>query len=215
MRALKEFALLFCLLGMLASFQSCKTADETVPPNPPSITFFGADATEIFKGVEVVLSWNVSNAASVEIDNGIGPVAASGSVTVQPPSTTSYTLTARNSDGMVQRSTTVNVRICLVSWNKRMKSYGCPYVEGMVQNIGDKPIYNVKITWSAYNGFNTIIDTANGFPADLGTISPGVSAMFEAIFFSLNSWNQIDHLTYTIDWITSAGTPMSYTERVE
>lgn len=214
MRALKIFSLLFCLLGVLVSFQSCKTADETVPANPPSITFFGADATEIFMGIEVVLSWDVRNAASVEIDNGIGLVGPSGTVTVQPQSTTTYTLTARNSDGMVQRSTTVNVRICLVSWVKRMKSYGCPYVEGMVQNIGDKPIYNVKITWSAFNGFNTIIDTASGFPADLGTISPGVSALFEAVFFGLNSWDQIDHLTYTIDWLTATGTPVSYTERV-
>ena len=46
-------------------------------------------------------------------------------------------------------------------------------------------------------------------------ISPGVSAVFEAIFFNLSSWSQIDHLTYTISWITITGMAESYTERVQ
>ncbi len=215
MNTTKSVILAVCILVSILSFPACKNADETAPLNPPNVVYFGADATEIFRGTEVKLSWNVWNAATVEIDNGIGAVPASGSVPVKPESTTTYTLTARNSDGTVQNKVTINVRVYLVSWYKKVKSYGSPYILGTVKNIGDKPIYNVKISWAAYNANNTIIDTADGFPGDLGTISPGISAVFEAIFFNLSSWNQIYSLTYTISWITSSGVAESFTERVK
>ena len=215
MKSMKSLLVIACLALAVGSFQGCKKADEVDLPDPPDIILFGADATEITRGQVVTLSWNVWNAATIEIDNGFGAVPASGTVTVKPQSTTTYTLTARNADGTVSRAATVNVRIHLVSWYKKMKSYGCPYILGTVKNIGDKPIYNVKISWAAYNGANTIIDTADGFPASLETISPGVSAVFEAIFFGLSSWSQIDHLTYTVSWITITGMAESYTERVQ
>ena len=44
------------------------------------------------------LRWSVSGATSVSIDQGIGSVALSGSTTVSPDETTTYTLTAANGD---------------------------------------------------------------------------------------------------------------------
>jgi hypothetical protein len=47
------------------------------------------------------LSWNVSNAASISITPVIGPVGSTGSTSVNPASTTIYTLTASNPAGSV------------------------------------------------------------------------------------------------------------------
>jgi hypothetical protein len=64
-------------------------------PGMPSIASFTASSTTINQGQSVTLNWGlVSNAQSVEIDNGIGGVTTPGSATVSPGSTTTYTLSA-------------------------------------------------------------------------------------------------------------------------
>ncbi len=75
----------------------------------PKIAQFGAAPSTIDSGQTSILSWQVDGADSVEI-SGIGTVAASGSMPVQPTSTTSYTLTATNSVGDASSVTTVSVR---------------------------------------------------------------------------------------------------------
>jgi hypothetical protein len=60
----------------------------------PELLSFAPAARVIPAGGSTTLAWNVSNAATVSIDNGIGAVAATGSVTVSPSLSTLYTLTA-------------------------------------------------------------------------------------------------------------------------
>ena len=55
------------------------------------------------------LTWSVTDAVSVTIDNGIGSVDLTGTTTVSPITTTTYTLTASNSAGSVTESVTVTV----------------------------------------------------------------------------------------------------------
>ncbi len=56
------------------------------------------------------LSWEVINSTAVSINQGIGTVAApSGSITVTPASTTTYTLIATNSTGSSTNSITITV----------------------------------------------------------------------------------------------------------
>jgi hypothetical protein len=55
------------------------------------------------------LSWTVTNATTVSIDQGIGTVAATGTQQVTPLTTTTYTLTATNADG--NRTATAQVAI--------------------------------------------------------------------------------------------------------
>ncbi|MDA7881462.1 chitobiase/beta-hexosaminidase C-terminal domain-containing protein [Akkermansiaceae bacterium] len=55
------------------------------------------------------LSWVVSNADAVSIDQGVGPVGNSGSQSVSPTGTTTYTLTATNSSGSLHATVTVGV----------------------------------------------------------------------------------------------------------
>src|SRR5262249_8711136 len=53
--------------------------------------------------------WVVSNATSLTLDNGIGSVTGTSSITVSPSATTVYTLTATNSSGSATAQTSVTV----------------------------------------------------------------------------------------------------------
>jgi hypothetical protein len=75
----------------------------------PSILSFNAEPSSISGGGSSELSWNVSGATMVSIDQGIGTVALTGKRAVAPASTTTYTLTASNSAGMAMATTQVMV----------------------------------------------------------------------------------------------------------
>jgi len=90
-------------------------------------------------------------------------------------------------------------------------SYGCCKITGTVKNVGEATGYNVGIEFQAYNHSNVIIDTANGFPADLGKIPVEISATFEAVFFEVYDWNLIAKYTYEISWLTASGASMMQT----
>ncbi len=60
-----------------------------------AIQKFAADPTQVAAGSNTTLTWEVSNADSVTIDQGVGTVTASGSKQVMPPSTVVYTLLAK------------------------------------------------------------------------------------------------------------------------
>jgi len=69
-----------------------------------------ADPAEIFAGQSATLTWAAVNAETAEIDQGIGPVATSGSVAVAPNQTTTYTIIAAGPGGTAAASATVAVR---------------------------------------------------------------------------------------------------------
>lgn len=108
-----------------ALFGTLVTVKITVPgvvsPNPvgtacsgtPTILSFTADAGLITWGGTTSLRWGpVTNADSVDIDQGIGGIAAGpngGSMSVSPTRTTIYTMTAHCGSNFVQRQVTVLV----------------------------------------------------------------------------------------------------------
>jgi len=61
----------------------------------PSISLFEFIPNEIELGKTAYLHWNVSDATSITIDNGIGTVALSGNKSITPTHTTTYILTAK------------------------------------------------------------------------------------------------------------------------
>jgi uncharacterized protein (TIGR03437 family) len=71
----------------------------TAAPSGPVINSFVVSPSAIVAGQTATLSWSVSNASTVTINNNIGSVALSGSLSVAPNSTTTYTITAINSAG--------------------------------------------------------------------------------------------------------------------
>lgn len=76
----------------------------------PAIKFFLSDAPNLVAGEPAVLSWDVAGATSVTIDNGVGTVAATGSVAVNPAVGATYTLTA-NGAGANSSTATTTIQI--------------------------------------------------------------------------------------------------------
>jgi hypothetical protein len=80
-----------------------------VAPLGPRVYSFTATPSQIFASQSATLSWAVSNATSVVIDQGIGTVSPSNSVIVTPLVTTTYTLTATNAIGSRVVTTLITV----------------------------------------------------------------------------------------------------------
>ncbi len=97
---------------------SLVTPTPTVPPPPPSsacsgvpmIASFTAAPASITAGGSATLSWNVTNADHFEI-TGIGAVTATGTRSVSPAATTTYTLTAfcNGKENLTEKSVTVTL----------------------------------------------------------------------------------------------------------
>jgi hypothetical protein len=66
----------------------------TLPPPLEPHASISAEPMGILEGGSVTLTWSWSDAASASIDNGVGAVPPSGSTTVSPTETTTYTITA-------------------------------------------------------------------------------------------------------------------------
>jgi hypothetical protein len=80
------------------------------PIYQPVINSFSSNASSVDVGQTVTLTWTTTNANSVTISPGIGAVGTSGSTTVTPGNTTTYTLSATGSSGStVTASTSINV----------------------------------------------------------------------------------------------------------
>jgi hypothetical protein len=70
---------------------------------------FSTSRPQIMPGQASTLSWQVSNAESVRIEPGIGPVSALGSRAVKPATSTTYTLIAGNKAGLSRLSCRVEI----------------------------------------------------------------------------------------------------------
>jgi hypothetical protein len=75
----------------------------------PVINYFNASPGIISPSGSSTISWDVSGAATVSIDQQIGNVGLSGTRVVFPTATTTYTLTATNTVGTVKSTAQVTV----------------------------------------------------------------------------------------------------------
>ncbi len=100
----KYFSLFFAMIVLILVAGCSGTT-----PTTPIINSFLANPTTITVGESSNLSWSVTDAVGVTIDNGIGSVALTGTTAVNPTTTTTYTLTATNVAGSVTASVTVTV----------------------------------------------------------------------------------------------------------
>jgi peptidoglycan-associated lipoprotein len=111
-------------LVLLAFASGCKKKVPPPPPPPPPpqqeapppprqdrpvINSFTAEPSSIERGQSSTLSWSISNATDMSINQGIGAVQSQGQRQVFPTNTTSYTLTARGPGGNDSRSVTISV----------------------------------------------------------------------------------------------------------
>ena len=93
---------IFLILLLCAILSACNGTQ-------PVIHSFFATPSTIAAGESATLSWTVTDADSVTIDNGIGPVDSNGITTVHPITDTTYTLMATNSAGTISSTVTVTV----------------------------------------------------------------------------------------------------------
>ena len=200
----------------------CGKSSPTTPDLPstpaPVITSFTATPTVIAKGDSSMLDWKTSNATSVSINQGIGAVSKSGIEFVYPDSTTTYTLTAKNS----VKSVTANVKVkvkgaelqVVGTIKKKMKSYGSPYFEGLVKNVGNNTAWNADITIYCYGDTaqTILIDTAWDYLASGHDIRQGDKVTFEAICFNLDSHSQIKSRRIELDWLEGDISSLSNSE---
>jgi Bacterial Ig-like domain len=105
--AMKRFLLLSLplFLFLLTACPSSTPGDTT----KPTITSFSASPESLGAGGgSVTLNWEVTNADSLVIDNGVGTVTGT-STSVSVTRTTTFTLTATNASGSTTQSTSVSV----------------------------------------------------------------------------------------------------------
>ncbi|MBU0944239.1 MAG: PKD domain-containing protein [Proteobacteria bacterium] len=81
----------------------------TAPVDPPVVTF-QTDPEHLFNGQSATLSWSVIGADTININQGIGTIDASGSRLVTPDVTTKYILSANSLGG----TTTAEVEVRVV-----------------------------------------------------------------------------------------------------
>ena len=95
----------FMMILLLVILSACNGISPTVPV----INSFTADSTNIEEGEIVTLSWSVTDAVTVILNPGNLIVALSGSTSVTPTETTTYTLTATKGAESSTASVTVIV----------------------------------------------------------------------------------------------------------
>lgn len=91
-----------------ATYRAAITATND-PAQPPRITSFTAIPSAINSGQSSMLAWTSTGGTSASLDNGIGPVATSGSTSVAPTVSTTYRLTVTGAGGAATGTATVSV----------------------------------------------------------------------------------------------------------
>jgi peptidoglycan-associated lipoprotein len=109
---LKWVALVFAL-GAILFLGACHKKKPAPPPPPPPpaaapTASLSASPETIDKGQSSTLTWKTENATDVSID-GIGAVQPSGSQSVNPTESTTYTLTAKGAGGSQTATARVTV----------------------------------------------------------------------------------------------------------
>jgi peptidoglycan-associated lipoprotein len=79
------------------------------PPSPSPTISLTASPSAIEKGQSTKISWSSANATGVTIDNGIGTVEASGSRTISPAVSTTYSARAKGPGGTAVAEARVTV----------------------------------------------------------------------------------------------------------
>ncbi|MGB8064231.1 MAG: OmpA family protein [Candidatus Sulfotelmatobacter sp.] len=113
MKTWNAFTLTVIVAGALSLAGCSKKAAQATPPTPPPppaapTATLAASPDVIQQGQSTTLTWQTNNASDIMID-GLGTVSASGSKTVMPNSSTTYTLTAKGPGGSQNASARVTV----------------------------------------------------------------------------------------------------------
>ena len=104
-RKMKKQIAAIGLICMLSTLLICGCEEQKTP----EITSFTVNPDEIEIGESSQLHWVVKNATSVRIDNGIGIVNLTGTYTITPTDSTTYTITAESPTKTITATTRITV----------------------------------------------------------------------------------------------------------
>ncbi len=116
---LKTFALLAALAGVLSTAGCAKKVAKATPPSPPPpptapTATLAANPTTVQQGQTSLLTWQTGNANEISI-SGLGTLPPSGTRTVSPGESTTYTLIAKGPGGTNDASARVTVNVPVAS----------------------------------------------------------------------------------------------------
>jgi hypothetical protein len=196
-------------------------APSPAPTGLPVIISFVASPSSISLGESTSLSWNVSNATSIYIDNGIGSVGSSGNTIVLPSGTITYTLTASNSIGS-------NIATALVL----VSGVPYPYPSGGLPVIdyfnASPPIItggsgSTLLRWGVSGATSVTIDNGIGSVASSGTTLVTLAASTNYTLTATNAYGLLSQTitvlvtgsppppTFAVTSVTAGASPPSYT----
>jgi P pilus assembly chaperone PapD len=161
----------------------------------PVINYFAADPTSIAAGHGSTLSWSVSNATEITIDQGIGTVLLTGTRTVYPAASTTYTLQASNEAGNV----TASVQITVSAPTLPIINYLTALPKSIV--VGGSSM----LCWNVSGAIEVTIDQGIGAVSPTGTrtVYPATSTTY-----TLQASNQAGNVTASVEITVSAPLPV-------
>ncbi len=149
---------------------------QVTPGQVPRILRFAATPVEILPAEQASLIWQVENATEVSI-TGIGRVEASGTSTVSPSETMTYTITARNQYGEVNSTATVPVA-------RTVKILNLAANPQRVLRAGNP----ATLTWSTENATEAVITGIGPVPVNGSiTVNPTADTVYTLLAYGKRS----------------------------
>lgn len=202
---------IIALLLLVLIFTVPASGCTRVSPSVPVISQFSAAPDSISPGSAASLSWTVSNASTVNIDNGIGNVATRGSRSVYPGQTTLYTLTATGPGGSNTATAQVTVASASVPATPSptiqiftpMHIAGAPVINFFTR---DPVTFNTyTLSWNVANATEVSITPGIGAVAAVGsrTVTPTKTTTYT---LSAKNAYGLSQKSVTVNMIIAPGT---------
>lgn len=169
---------------------------------------FGVSPTTITRGNSATLSWATTNATRVVIDNTIGEVAATGTVSITPLATTTYTLTAY---GVNNQKNTCAATIAV----EQPPVVGAPSCDAFTATPASLPIGggNVTLAWATTNATGVSIAPTIGSVALNGSTTIGITTTQTFTLTAANA-SSSDSCVVTVPVQPPVPTPLSCSANV-
>ena len=219
---------------LYGSFEAIQVQGSVEDP-PPAINSFTVNPGSIQSGQSATLSWNVINADSVSIDQGIGTVASSGSRVISPGQSTTYKLTATNDAGNATRSVTLSVNsapdeIQIQSFNASPASINSGQSSQLSWSVTNADNIRIQqgattVTTTALGTGSTLvfpnqtttytlIATAAGLETKMATATVNVATSSQVVIesFSVDKSSINFQETATLSWQVSGASSVQLTE---
>jgi hypothetical protein len=189
-----------------ATAQVITEDSRTAVVSNPVINSFTASQTTVLPQGSTVLSWNISNAASASIDQGIGAVdPASGMLTVTPAASTTYVLTAMNASGNAVSRLSVTVV-------GATPAFGLPVINSLQVSSNVIPLgTTITLSWNVSNASQVTIFSGAGSILMVDPVGSIVATPFASTTYILTASNVTGSVFKTVGVTVGGGEPVSHT----